>query len=180
MIFCRTVCSYTASIARSSFGPNYSHNAGDHSDISDENTSNGRVVPFITDYSAMPAGSPSSSSASPGFGRPPSTESLPLCSNTFAAVFTGDRNCVDGGSEARPEVAGVEGCSCAVGRDAAESRETMLVTLPRAIENRDARFVHSDCIPTPHELNTAFVSAAAWAILLELGLEGPFVGLLEG
>lgn len=46
-----------------------------------------------------------------------------------------------------------------------DSREATLAMLERAVENREVRFVHNDCIPAPHELSTAFVSVAACVTL---------------
>ena len=52
-----------------------------------------------------------------------------------------------------------------------ESLDTTLAVLERESENLGARLDQSDCIPTPREVNAAFVSEAACAMLTGRGGE---------
>lgn len=61
-------------------------------------------------------------------------------------------------------------CGASVGLET-ESLDPTLAILARESENREARFDQSDCIPAPRELNAAFVSEAACAMLTGRGAE---------
>lgn len=65
-------------------------------------------------------------------------------------------------------------CCCA-GVVVTEPLDTTLAMLVRESENLGARLDQSDCIPTPRELNAAFVSEAACAMLIGRGDESALI-----